>query len=63
MEEGREVCRAGVLGGERATCLHFVWNEEQDEGCVKGTKEGQCTVCVLFLNVFVFFYEHEFECH
>ena len=26
---GREVCRAEVMGGEGAACLHFVWNEER----------------------------------
>lgn len=56
---GREggICRAAVMGGEGAPCLHFVWNEEQAEGCVKDTEDGQECVCVfLFLHrcVFVF---------
>lgn len=48
VEGEREVCRAAVMGGEGAPCLHFVWNEEQDEGCVKDSKEGQ--------RCWVFFY-------
>lgn len=32
-----------------ALCLHSVWNEEQAEGCVKDTKEGQmCSVFLFF---------------
>lgn len=35
------------MGGEGAPCLHFVWNEERAEGCVKDAKEGQ--KCSVFL--------------
>lgn len=28
VEGGREVCRAEVMRGEGAACLHFVWNEK-----------------------------------
>lgn len=36
--------------GEGPLCLHFVWDEEQDEGCVKDTEMERCCV---FLFVFV----------
>lgn len=46
VEGGREVCRAEVMGGEGAPCLHFVWNE----GCVCEGHRGRANLLhVLFL--------------
>lgn len=50
---GGGVCRAAATRGEGVPCLHFVWNEEQDEGCVKDT-EGVCFY--LYRCVFVLLY-------
>lgn len=47
------VCRAEVMRGEGALCLHFVWNEEQAGGCVKDTEGGQMCRVFLFLPVCV----------
>lgn len=46
---GRGVCRAEVMRGEGAPCLHFIWNEEQAGGCVKDTEGGQMCWVFLFL--------------
>lgn len=40
------------MGGDGAPRLHFVWNEEQAEGCVKDTKGQMCGV-FLFSRVCV----------
>lgn len=41
-EDGRQLCRAEVMGGEGAACLHFARNEERAEGCVKGKRVFFC---------------------
>lgn len=50
-EEGR-VERRQRQRGEGPPCLHFVWNEEQDEGCVKDTEVEWCCL-LLFVYVCV----------